>query len=41
VFAHHEEEDEVYPFTLTEIAEAQHKDQTLKAYLKKKRNNAS
>jgi hypothetical protein len=23
VFAHHEEEEEVYPLTLTEIAEAQ------------------
>ncbi len=35
VFAHHEEEEEVYPLTLTEIADAQCKDQELKAYLKK------
>jgi hypothetical protein len=35
VFAHQEEEEEVYPLTLTEIADAQHKDQELKAYLKK------
>ncbi len=35
VFAHHEEEEEVYPLTLTEIADAQRKDQELKAYLKK------
>jgi hypothetical protein len=27
VFAHHEEEDKVYPLTLIEIADAQHKDQ--------------
>ncbi len=27
VFAHHEEEDKIYPLTLTEIADAQHKDQ--------------
>jgi hypothetical protein len=26
VFAHHEKEDEIYPLTLIEIAEAQHKD---------------
>jgi hypothetical protein len=41
VFAHHEEEEEVYPLTLTEIADAQCKDQELKAYLKQKCNNAS
>jgi hypothetical protein len=35
VFAHHEEEEEVYPLTLTEIADAQPKDQELKAYFKK------
>jgi hypothetical protein len=35
VFAHHEEEEEVYPLTLTEIADAQRKDQELKAYFKK------
>ncbi len=35
VCAHHEEEEEVYPLTLTEIADAQPKDQELKAYLKK------
>jgi hypothetical protein len=34
VFAHHEEEEEVYPLTLPEIADAQRKDQELKAYLK-------
>jgi hypothetical protein len=35
VFAHHKEEDEVYPLTIIEIAEAQHKDQEIKAYYKK------
>ncbi len=35
VFAHHKEEEEVYPLTLTEIADAKRKDQELKAYLKK------
>ncbi len=35
VFAHHEEEEEVYPLTLTGIADAQRKDQELKAYFKK------
>ncbi len=35
VFAHHEEEEEVYPLTSTEIADARRKDQELKAYLKK------
>jgi hypothetical protein len=35
VFAHQEEEEEVYPLTLTEIADAQRKDQELKAYFKK------
>ncbi len=35
MFAHHEEEKEVYPLTLTEIADAQRKDQELKTYLKK------
>ncbi len=35
VFAHHKEEEEVYPLTLTEIADAQRKDQVLKAYCKK------
>jgi hypothetical protein len=34
VFAHHKEEEKVYPLTLTEIADAQHKDQELKAYFK-------
>ncbi len=32
MFAHHKEEEEVYPLTLTEIADAQRKDQELKAY---------
>jgi hypothetical protein len=41
VFAHHEEEEEVYPLTLTEIADAQCKDRELKAYFKKKRNDAT
>jgi hypothetical protein len=35
VFAHHEEEDKIYPLLLNEIADAQHKDQELKVYLKK------
>jgi hypothetical protein len=35
VFAHHKEEEEGYPLTLTEIADAQRKDQELKAYFKK------
>ncbi len=34
VFAHPEEEEEVYSLTLTEIADAQRKDQELKAYFK-------
>jgi hypothetical protein len=35
VFAYHEEEDKIYPLTLTEIVDAQHKDQELKVYFKK------
>jgi hypothetical protein len=35
VFAHHKEEEKVFPLTLTEIADAQRKDQELKAYFKK------
>ncbi len=35
VFAHHKEEDEIYPLTSIEITEAQHKDQELKVYFKK------
>jgi hypothetical protein len=35
VFAHHEEEDEIYPLTLTEIADAQRNNQELKVYFKK------
>jgi hypothetical protein len=35
VFAHHKEEDEIYPLNMIEIAEAQHKDQELKVYFKK------
>ncbi len=35
MFEHHKEEEEIYPLTLTEIADAQHKDQELKAYFKK------
>ncbi len=34
-FANHGEEDEIYPFTTIEIAEAQSKDQELKVYYKK------
>ncbi len=34
MFAHHEEEEEVYLLTLTEIADAQRKDRELKAYFK-------
>jgi hypothetical protein len=39
VFAHHEEEDEMYPLTTIEIAEAQCKDQELKVYFKKNAKN--
>jgi hypothetical protein len=35
VFAHHEEEEDMYPLTPIEIAEAQCKDQELKVYFKK------
>jgi hypothetical protein len=35
VFAHHKEEDEIYPLTIIEIADAQHKDQELKVFYKK------
>ncbi len=35
VFAHHKEEEEIYPLTLTEIADAQREDQELKVYFKK------
>jgi hypothetical protein len=35
VFAHHEEEDGIYPLTLTKIVNAQRKDQELKVYFKK------
>ena len=34
VFATHGEEDEIYPLTIIEIAEAQKKDQNLKIYYK-------
>jgi hypothetical protein len=34
VFAHHKEEEEIYPLTTIEIAEAQRKDQELKVYFK-------
>ena len=36
-FAHHKEEEEVYPLTLPEIADTQRKDRELKTYFK---NNA-
>ncbi len=32
VFAHHEEEEDIYPLTTIEIAEAQCKDQEMKVY---------
>ncbi len=35
MFAHHEEEDKIYPLSLTEIAVAQCKDEELKVYFKK------
>ncbi len=35
MFAHHKEEDEIYPLTSTEIGDAQRKDQDLKVYIKK------
>jgi hypothetical protein len=41
VFAHHKEEEEVYPLTLTKISDAQRKDQELKVYFKKNAKNAT
>jgi hypothetical protein len=35
MFAHHKEEDKIYHLTLTEIADAQRKDQELTVYIKK------
>ncbi len=35
MFAHHEDEDKIYPLTLTDIADAQRTDQELKVYYKK------
>jgi hypothetical protein len=35
VFAHHKEEDKIYPLTTIEISEAQSKDQEIKVYLRK------
>ena len=35
LFSHHKGEDEIYPLTLIEIADAQHKNQELKVYYKK------
>jgi hypothetical protein len=35
VFAHHKEEDDIYPLTTIEIAEVQRRDQQLKVYLRK------
>jgi hypothetical protein len=35
MFAHHKEEEEMYPFTTIEIAEEQRKDQELKFYFRK------
>jgi hypothetical protein len=34
MFVHHKEEDEIYPLTMIEIAEAQCTDQELKVFLK-------
>jgi hypothetical protein len=41
VIAHHKEEDNIHPLTLTKIADAQHKDQELKVYFKKNAKNAT
>ncbi len=41
VFANHKEEDEIYPLTTIETAEAQRKDQELKINLKKKCKDAA
>jgi hypothetical protein len=41
VFAHHEEEDKIYPLTLTKITDAQHKDRELKVYFKKNGKKAT
>ncbi len=35
VFTHHKEEDEIYPLTLTKIADEQRKEQELKVYFNK------
>jgi hypothetical protein len=35
VFAHHKEEEEIYPLTAIDLAEAKRKDQELKVYCKK------
>jgi hypothetical protein len=35
VLAHHKEEEEKYPLTLSKIADAQRKDRELKVYLRK------
>ena len=35
MFANHGEEDEIYPLTIIEIAEAQKKDRNLKIYYKR------
>ncbi len=35
MFAHHKKDEEIYPPTTIEIAEAQRKDQELKVYFKK------
>ena len=41
VFAHHKEEDEIYPLLITEIADTQHKDRELKVYFRKNAKNAT
>jgi hypothetical protein len=35
VFEHHKEENEIYPLTTIEMADAQHKEQELKVFFKK------
>ncbi len=40
LFANHGKEDEVYPLTTIETAEAQHKDQELKVYTSDRRSES-
>jgi hypothetical protein len=41
MFAHHKEDDKMYPLTTIEIAETQCRDQELKVFLKKNAKNAT